>query len=64
MLADTEKKIVNLYGVWDQKTLFGITYMGILRTTFLIDEEGKIAHIIDKVRSKDHAAQIVETWDL
>lgn len=62
LLADEDKKIVNLYGVWDEKKLFGITYMGILRTTFLINEDGKIAHIIDKVRSKAHAEQIIETW--
>jgi len=64
LLADTDKKIVNAYGVWAQKKLFAITYMGILRHTFLIDEKGKIAHIIDKVKSKDHAAQIIKTWGL
>ena len=64
LLADVDKELVNLYGVWDWKTTFGITYEGTLRTTFLIDEDGKIAHIIDKVKSKEHAEQIVETWGL
>lgn len=64
LLADVDKKLVNLYGVWDWKTTFGITYEGTLRTTFLINEDGKIAHIIDKVKSKEHAEQIVETWGL
>jgi peroxiredoxin Q/BCP len=64
LLADVDKKLVNLYGVWDWKTTFGITYEGTLRTTFLINEEGKIDHIIEKVESKNHAEQIVETWGL
>lgn len=64
LLVDEDKKLVNLYGVWDWKTTFGITYEGTLRTTFLIDEDGKITHIIDKVNSKDHAQQIIETWGL
>jgi peroxiredoxin Q/BCP len=64
LLADVDKKLVNAYGVWDEKTTFGVTYMGTLRTTFLINEEGKIDHIIEKVISKDHAQQIVDTWGL
>lgn len=64
LLADVDKKLVNAYGVWDWKTTFGITYIGTLRTTFLVDEDGKIAHIIDKVESKNHAQQIVDTWGL
>jgi thioredoxin-dependent peroxiredoxin len=64
LLADIDKKIVNDYGVWAQKKLFAISYMGILRHTFLINEKGKIDHIIDKVKSKDHAAQILKTWGL
>lgn len=64
LLADTDKKIVNDYGVWALKTMMGRTYMGILRTTFLINEKGKIDHIIEKVVSKTHAEQIMETWGL
>jgi thioredoxin-dependent peroxiredoxin len=64
LLADTDKKIVNDYGIWALKKFMGLTFMGILRKTFLIDENGKIAHIIDKVKSKEHTAQILETWGL
>lgn len=62
LLADVDMKMINDYGVWGEKMLFGRTYMGILRTTFLIDEEGKIAHVIEKVTAKDHAQQILDTW--
>lgn len=62
LLADVNMKMGNDYGVWGEKTLFGRNYMGIIRTTFLIDEAGKIAHIIDKVTAKDHAQQILDTW--
>ncbi len=64
LLADKDHKMVNDYGVWAEKTLFGHTYMGVLRTTFLINEKGKIDHIIDKVKSKTHSEQIIEVWGL
>lgn len=64
LLADTEKEMVNAYGVWDMKKFMGRSYMGTLRTTFLINEKGKIDHIITKVNSKDHAAQIMEVWGI
>ena len=64
LLADTENKIIDAYGVWGEKTLFGRKYMGLLRTTFLINENGKIDHIIEKVNSKEHTAQIMETWGI
>lgn len=64
LLVDTEKKMVNDYGIWAEKKFMGRTFMGTLRTTFLINEKGKIDHIIDKVNSKNHAAQIIETWGL
>lgn len=64
LLADVNKEMVEAYGVWGQKKLFGVEYMGILRTTFLINEDGKIAHIIEKVESKNHAQQILDTWGL
>jgi len=54
--------LVNGYGVWGEKTLFGRKYMGIHRVTFLINEQGKIDHIIDKVKASDHAQQILELW--
>ena len=64
LLADPDKKIINDYGVWAEKFFMGRYYMGILRTTFLINEKGKIDHIIDKVESKNHAEQIIETWGI
>ena len=59
LLADTEKKMVNDYGVWGEKMLFGRKYMGIIRTTFIIDEKGKIEKIIDDVETGDHTAQVL-----
>ncbi len=64
LLADPEKKIINHYGVWAEKFFMGRYFMGTLRTTFLINEKGKIDHIIEKVVSKDHAAQILEAWGI
>lgn len=64
LLADTEKQIINDYGVWAEKKFMGRTYMGVLRTTFLINEKGKIDHIIEKVTSKIHSEQIMEIWGL
>ena len=60
LLADTDKKIAEAYGVWGEKKFMGRTFMGILRTTFVIDEQGVIEKIFDKVRTKDHFEQIVE----
>ncbi|HYG14825.1 MAG TPA: thioredoxin-dependent thiol peroxidase [Bacteroidia bacterium] len=60
VLADTELEAAKAFGVWDWKTLFGNTYMGIHRTTFIIDENGIITNIIRKVQSKKHADQILK----
>ena len=60
LLADIEKVMINAYGVWGPKKFRGKEYDGILRKTFLVDKEGIITHIIDKVKTKDHAAQILE----
>lgn len=59
LLADTEKEVINAYGVWGSKKFMGREYEGIHRTTFLIDEKGSIERIIEKVKTKDHAAQIL-----
>lgn len=59
LLADTEKDIHNLYGTWGEKSMYGKKYMGTIRTTFIIDEDGKIKDIIKKVKTKDHTAQIL-----
>ena len=60
LLADTDKKIVEAYGVWGEKNMYGKTYMGISRKTFLIDEAGSIQHIIEKVYTKNATAQVLE----
>ena len=59
LIADTEQTMLNAYGVWGEKQMFGKKYMGIFRTTFVVDENGKIERIISKVTAKDHAAQIL-----
>jgi len=59
LLADPERKIIEAYGCWAKKKLFGHEYMGVLRTTFIIDEKGKIERIIRKVHSKKHTEQIM-----
>ena len=61
LLADIEKVMINAYGVWGPKKFRGKEYEGIIRKTFLVDEKGIITRIIDKVKTKDHAAQILET---
>jgi len=60
LLADTDKKIVEAYGVWGEKNMYGKKYMGIHRKTFLIDENGIISHIIDKVDTANSTAQVLE----
>ncbi len=62
LVADTDKKIAEAYGVWGLKKFMGREFMGVHRTTFLINEKGMIDHIITKVKSKDHTAQILELW--
>jgi peroxiredoxin Q/BCP len=59
LLSDENLVVAKKYGVWGEKTTFGRTYMGILRTTFIIDEHGIIEEIIEKVESKNHAEQIL-----
>lgn len=60
LLADTNKDVINAFGVWGLKKFMGREYDGIHRKTFLINENGVISHVIDKVKTKDHAAQILE----
>lgn len=64
LLVDSDKKIVNDYGVWGEKLFMGKIIVSTYRTTFLINEKGKIDHIIEKVLSGKHAQQIIETWGL
>jgi peroxiredoxin Q/BCP len=60
LLADTEHEIVEKYGVWQEKSMYGRKYMGTMRYTFVIDEEGIISDIITKVDTKDHTAQLIK----
>lgn len=62
LVADEEKTIVADYGLWGEKKFMGKTYMGTSRVTFLIDEKGKIGHIIEKVDTKNHTEQILAFW--
>lgn len=61
LIADTDKKLVEAFGVWGEKKLYGRAYMGTFRTTFLINEEGVVERIISpkEVKTKEHAAQIL-----
>ncbi len=59
LLADENKEVINAYGVWGPKKFMGKEYDGINRTTFIIDEEGYIEELIEKVKTKEHAEQIL-----
>ena len=63
LLADTDKDIVEKYGVWGEKSMYGKKYMGTIRKTFLIDEKGKIAKIFDKVNVAEHADEVLEAFN-
>jgi len=60
LLSDKAKKIIMDYGAWGKKKLYGKEYEGLIRMTFIIDEDGRIEHIIPKVDTKNHAAQILK----
>ena len=60
LLVDTDKKLIHAFGVWGPKKFRGKDYDGIHRMTFIINEKGIIQRVIDKVKTKDHAAQILE----
>lgn len=62
LLADTDKKIVEAYGVWGEKSMYGKKYMGTHRKTFLIDEQGKIVKVFDKVNVAEHADEVLEAF--
>ncbi len=64
LLADTEKKILKTYGAWGEKKMYGKSYEGVLRTTYVIDENGMIGKVIAKVDTKDHAKQILKELGL
>jgi thioredoxin-dependent peroxiredoxin len=60
LLADIEKETCEMFGVWVQKSMYGREYMGVARTTFIIDENGIVEEVISKVKTKDHTAQILK----
>ncbi len=60
LLADEDHTVINTFGVWGPKKFMGKEYDGIHRKTFIIDEKGILTKVIDKVKTKDHAAQILE----
>jgi peroxiredoxin Q/BCP len=60
LVADPDKAIVNAYGVWQEKKNYGKTYWGVVRTTFLLDEEGVITRVIKRPDTKEHAAQLLK----
>src|SRR5208283_236328 len=61
LLADTEKEVVNRYGVWKKKSMYGREYMGIERTTVIIDKQGKIAKLFPKVKVTGHTDEVLKT---
>lgn len=63
LIADTEKKILNDYGVWGEKKMYGKSFMGVIRTTFVINEKGIIEKIITKVETAGHAEQIIKLYN-
>jgi thioredoxin-dependent peroxiredoxin len=62
LVADTDKDVVEKYGVWGEKSMYGKKYMGTNRKTFLIDENGKIAKVFDKVNVDEHADEVLEAF--
>lgn len=63
LIADTEKELCQAFGVWVEKSMYGRKYMGVQRKTFLLDEECRITHIFDKVKTADHYNQIINELD-
>ncbi len=64
LISDPDKRILETYGAWGLKKLYGREYMGVLRKTFIIDEEGNIEKIIEKVKTKDHTNQIYKELNI
>ena len=62
LIADPRHTIINKYGVWGEKLMFGRKYMGVHRTTFLVDEKGVIRKIFLKPRSNQHSEEIIDAW--
>ena len=63
LLADTEHAVAEQYGVWQQKSLFGVKYWGNVRTTFVIAPDGTVAHVFEKVKSAEHGEEVVRWFE-
>jgi thioredoxin-dependent peroxiredoxin len=63
LIADTDHAIINKFGVWGEKMLYGKKYLGLHRTTFLINEKGIIKKVILKPKSKEHSQEILQAWE-
>ena len=63
LIPDTEKEIIQAYGVWGTKKMYGKEFEGIYRTTFIIDEAGAIEKVFSKVKTKEHSKQILEHYE-
>ena len=60
LLADVEHAVAEAYGVWQEKKMFALKYMGVVRTTFVIDKDGRIARVFQKVKPEGHAAEVAD----
>ncbi|MBN1623078.1 MAG: thioredoxin-dependent thiol peroxidase [Clostridia bacterium] len=64
LLSDEDHSVAEAYGAWGEKKMYGKAYMGILRSTFIIDEKGVVTHVFPKVSPKDHAKEILEALEV
>jgi len=63
LLADVDHTVAQQYGVWQEKNMYGRKYMGIVRSSFIVDEEGKISHVFFRVQPKKHVEQVLKALD-
>lgn len=64
LIADNGQEILKAYGAWGEKNMYGKKYMGVLRTTYVIDENGVVSEVFEKVKTKEHTDQIIKALDL
>lgn len=64
LIADTEKEILEAYGVWTEKSMYGKKYMGVARTTVVINEDGIVEEVFEKVDTKNHTDQLIKVLDI